>query len=192
MSVEVRKETSVAETGAARELRGFLEGDAHSGDRLAQLVRLILMRRFRSLGLADSSCEELAQDCLLQVFARLSEYDPERGPFEAWVSGFAANAARSQRRRTFRERTADMPVDELAELEFATEESEATRDLLRTAMASLDGLDRELLQMRYALCMTSEEIAASNNLNAPQVRKRISRAVERLRRHPAIHQLLIR
>jgi RNA polymerase sigma factor (sigma-70 family) len=85
-----------------------------------------------------------------------------------------------------------MPVDELAELEFATEESEATRDLLRTAMASLDGLDRELLQMRYALCMTSEEIAASNNLNAPQVRKRISRAVERLRRHPAIHQLLIR
>jgi DNA-directed RNA polymerase specialized sigma24 family protein len=44
--------------------------------------------------------------------------------------------------------------------------------------------------MKFEMQMTSEEIAVKCGLNSAQTRKRISRAVERLRRHPAVQSLL--
>lgn len=190
MGVELIKETLNPAQDCLGLIREYLEGDAQAGESLAEQVRMILYRRFRRLATSSSVIDELVQDCMLQVFARLNEYTATKGLFESWVGGFAVNCLRAHRRREARSRTANLPVEELHELSYDMSKLEDERELLTSAIDSLELLDRELLHMRYSLGMSSDEIAASSDLNAPQVRKRISRAVERLRRHPAVGQII--
>ena len=185
---------SLLEAGASTDypslLSAYLRGDRQAGESLAGSVRNLLVRRIRHLVGSETLAEDLAQDCLLQIFARLSEFDSEKGVFEAWVGGFALNAARSNRRREMRSRMTTMSVDDVPEPGYEPVQFESDRDLLQAAMLALDLVDREMLHMKYALGMSSDEMAEACGLNAPQVRKRLSRAVERLRRNPAIGQLL--
>jgi len=46
------------------------------------------------------------------------------------------------------------------------------------------------LHMRFTLQLSSEEIAQASDMNAAQVRKRLSRSVDKLRKHPAIREFL--
>lgn len=190
MGVELIKETLNPAQDCLGLIREYLEGDAQAGESLAEQVRAILYRRFRRLAASSAVIDELVQDCMLQVFARLSEYTATKGLFESWVGGFAVNCLRAHRRREARSRTANLPVEELHELSYDMSKLEDERELLSTALDTLELIDRELLHMRFSLGMSSDEIAASSDLNAPQVRKRISRAVERLRRHPAVGQII--
>lgn len=190
MGVEVIRELQNQPTDAEAQIEAYLEGDVQAGELLAAQVRNILSRRFRRLSAAAPVVDELVQDCMLQVFARLPEYNVDKGLFESWVGGFAINSLRAYRRREARARTSALPVEEMQSLSYNINHLEDDRELLTAALDSLDLLDRELLHMRYSLGMSSEEIAASSDLNAPQVRKRISRAVERLRRHPAMGHIL--
>lgn len=190
MGVEVIKELQSQMPEAADQIQAYLEGDVRAGEELAVVVRGILFRRFRRLSAVNAVIEELVQDCMLQVFARLPEYCIQKGQFESWVGGFAVNSLRAYRRREARARISAMPVEDMHELSYEMTRQEDERELLTAALDSLDVLDRELLHMRFSLGMSSEEIAGSSDLNAPQVRKRISRAVERLRRHPAMGHIL--
>lgn len=190
MGVEIIKETLETGIDSTSLLRQYLEGDANAGEVLATQIRTVLYRRFRRLAVTSAVIDELVQDCMLQVFARLPEYSPIKGAFDSWIGGFAVNALRTHRRRESRARTTALPVEELQELSYDPSRDDNDRDLLTSALDSLDVLDRELLYMRFSLGMSSDEIATSSDLNAPQVRKRISRAVERLRRHPAVGQIL--
>lgn len=190
MGVEVITELQSQAPDAMALIQAYLEGDEQAGEQLAANVRNILFRRFRRLAAVNSVIDELVQDCMLQVFARLPEYSVQKGLFESWVGGFAVNSLRAHRRREARARTSALPVEEMTELSYDMTRQEDDRELLTAALDSLELLDRELLHMRYSLGMSSEEIAVNSDLNAPQVRKRISRAVERLRRHPAMTHIV--
>jgi len=190
MSVKLVVEDAGSSTDYPSMVRQFIGGDRRAGEALAQNVRSILLRRLRRYAPNGQVAEELAQDCVLQVFARLPEYEADKGYFEAWVSGFAMNALRANRRRELRSKITDLPVEEITEASYDMTEFEDERDLLSSALNTLDALDQELLHMRYSLGMSSDEIADRSDMNAPTVRKRISRAVERLRRHPAIAQIV--
>jgi RNA polymerase sigma factor (sigma-70 family) len=126
----------------------------------------------------------------MHVFSRLGEYSEEKGSFEAWICGFAMNSVRTYRRREARVRNNSVVVDDTFDLAYEINPHDADQELVRDAVSSLDLLDQELLHMRFSLGMSSEEIADRSDLNPPQVRKRISRAMERLRRHPAVRQVI--
>lgn len=170
---------------------GYVNGDKLAGERLAEHIRVTLHRKMRRYGVAPQESEDLAQNCVLEILRRIGEYEPAKGSLEAWVGGFALNAVRMHRRSLVGKRAKDMPIDDLPQNYGLESPALANRrDLLAAALESLDLLDRELLHMRFAMRLSSQEIASASDMNAAQVRKRISRAVERLRQHPVIRELL--
>lgn len=190
MGVEVSDAASV-DVDTEQLIPGYLSGDGQIGDLLAGKVREALNRIVRRYHLKPQDYEEIVQETMLQVFARIPEFDQSRGSFESWLVGFLANTVRTHRRREVRVRIADIPVDEVQSLSYEMGALAGEREALKSAIDTLEVLDRELLHMRYSLGMSSEEIAANSDMNAPQVRKRISRAMERLRCHPSIQGLIL-
>jgi RNA polymerase sigma factor (sigma-70 family) len=130
----------------------------------------------------------LAQGTALEVLRRIPEYDADRSTLESWIAGFAANAARSHWRSELGRRERLVSLGDVDSFDVVKDEDRRL-DLLCSALKSLDPLDRELLQLRFVLGLSSQEIADRSDMNAPQVRKRVSRAVERLRQHPAVARL---
>lgn len=51
-------------------------------------------------------------------------------------------------------------------------------------------IDRELVTMRFSLEMSFDDIAKAANITPVNARKRVSRAVERLRRDPVVREAL--
>jgi RNA polymerase sigma factor (sigma-70 family) len=183
--------TITSNVDVERTVHRFQAGDPDAGHDLAEMINSIIRKRLRRLSGSEDEREEIAQECAVSVIQRIAEYNPVLGSFEGWVSGFAHNCWRSHVRNAMRTRQATVAMESVVNTQYEIEDGVGQRDNLQVALESLDLLDRELLHMRYSLGMTSDEIAAGSDMNAPQIRKRISRAMERLRRHPAAQQLLM-
>jgi RNA polymerase sigma factor (sigma-70 family) len=135
-------------------------GDPHAAEEITQAVFIILARKAGSLG-----GKVILPGWLYQT-ARLT----------------AANYLRTEIRRTRREQESHMnslvnetePSDEIAWQQIAP--------LLDTAMGGLNEADRNAIVLRFFENKSMGEIAAA--LDAPEatVRKRVTRAVERLRK----------
>ena len=171
-------------------VRNYVAGDEKAGEKLADHVLATLQRKLRRFGVPPQEAEDLAQTCAVEILRRIKEYDPDRGQLEAWVGGFALNAVRMHRRSLIGKRTKDLAIDEIPNLGYEVGIAATRRDLLAAAVESLDIMDRELLHMKFSMRLSSQDIASCSDMNAAQVRKRISRAVERLRQHPSVRELL--
>ena len=111
-------------------------------------------------------------------------YDPSRGDFSDWVSMRATNRARDNRREMLRWRSSE-DVYDLASPESDTEENESGNqekvELLKQASRTLKKDEQKLLWLRYGLGRKSPAIAKQLGTTSVTVRKRISRALKRLR-----------
>lgn len=164
-------------------------GDEVAKNLLAFEIRDAITLKLSRLGLPQIDVEDLAQDCTIEILRRIETFDLSRGSLDAWMSGFAKNAfrmwARSSavRKAQYQADLSDEPAYEIAEMA-------EPRAALASALESVAMVDRELLFMRFSLGLSSEEIARNTTMNPAQVRKRISRAVEKLRNHPSIQRLV--
>ncbi len=161
------------------------------GDRepFANQARSILLTRFRHAGLDSSEADDLAQECMVDLLQRLDHYDDSRGPIEAWVSGFARNSIRSWYRRESSRKLTETSLDNLSEHAHPAESAPEV-DAIKHGLGELNVVDRELMYMRFSMEMSFDEIAAASDLTAMNCRKRVSRAVERLRRDPSVREAL--
>jgi RNA polymerase sigma factor (sigma-70 family) len=168
----------------------YTQGDTSVGDQIARAIYPILNVRLKQMGLPEHEVEDVAQQCAIEILRRLDDYEPGLGKFPHWVSGFARQSAKSWRRTQARKVTNE--VNTLQDVDFEAEPDQDIADLeaLESGLSKLSLIDRELLNMKFSLGMSSEEIAESTDLNSVQVRKRISRAVEKLRNEPAIRSFL--
>jgi RNA polymerase sigma factor (sigma-70 family) len=135
-----------------------------------------LLKRLTSRHLPSADAEDAAQQALLNVFRRASEYDPARDALP-WVLGVAAFEIRTARRKRQRRRE-DPTVNEGvgAAPGPSPEEVALTRDLdaaLEAALGELSELDRETL--RSFARGDRPEVAGAT------FRKRVERALSRLR-----------
>ena len=104
----------------------------------------------------------------------------DHGKVRSWLLAIAANEARRlARRRRLREliERRSRPAASRADIE----PSAIAIDLGR-ALARLNPRDRQLLAMRYAVGLTSEEIADVMALSSSGVRSQLSRLLARLRK----------
>lgn len=165
------------EGGERAELRRLMARLA-DGDRAAFGPAFALLwprlRAFAARYVAVADAEDAAQAALLRVFSRASEYDPERDAL-AWALGIAAWECRTLRRKRERRREDDVPPPDRPDPGEGPEETVIARDLSAAAEAVLGTLRPNDVETITAAA------AGSGKLRGATVRKRLSRALGRLR-----------
>lgn len=170
----------------ARWAEQFANGDRTVGDQLADHVHLVLRRRFLALGMSQQETEDLVQDCVTLVFDAIKDFDAAKGTLDAWLSGYARNVARSYWRGAYSRKQSEHSLESAPE-----SGQELVPDLngsgtLEAALNELHPVDQELLLMRFNFGYSFDEIAEMADLSPVNARKRVSRAVELLRKNPAL------
>jgi RNA polymerase sigma-70 factor (ECF subfamily) len=143
-------------------------------------LELLAVRAFGDRAIA----EEVAQDALARAVVAAERGTLVRpGGTAAFVAGIARHIIADRRRAAAREAplsAADgVPASEIDPLERLLASDEAAR--VRAALASLDPADRELLRLSYYEGRAPAEIAAMTGEPSERIRKRKSRALERVR-----------
>jgi RNA polymerase sigma-70 factor (ECF subfamily) len=157
------------------ELTALSRGDRAAFDPLFRRL-WPLLRGFARRVLPEHEADDAAQEALLKIFHRASEFDPTRDAL-AWALGIAAWQTRTHRTRTRRRREeAGEKVPERLDPAASPEDLAAARELsaaLDRALAELPPRDAETL-LAYAR-------GERPDLPGPTFRKRVERALSRLR-----------
>jgi RNA polymerase sigma-70 factor (ECF subfamily) len=164
----------------------FASGNRDIGEQLAVHIRAVLRRRFLSLGMSPEDTEDLVQECAALVFGTIREYDASKGSLDSWLSGYARNVAKTWFRAAYARRQGEAPIDLVPEIPEASGLDVLSGAALGAALGELNPIDQELLQMRFGFGLSFDEIAEMANISAVNARKRVSRAVEALRRNPQL------
>jgi RNA polymerase sigma factor (sigma-70 family) len=163
------------ERGALQEeLTALARGDRAAFDPLFRRL-WPLLRGFAGRCLPLEEADDVAQEALLRVFARSSEFDTRRDAL-SWVLGIAAWQVRTHRARIRRRRETPDPIDERPDSGPSPESTAVARSLsaaLDHALAQLPAADAATL-IAYARGERSD-------LPGPTFRKRVERALARLR-----------
>jgi RNA polymerase sigma-70 factor (ECF subfamily) len=103
--------------------------------------------------------DDVTQEVFVKIFLGLSQYDPSRASFSAWMLRIARNAAIDHLRRS-RSRPALAQIDEhVAEDETGAQSVESLRD----ALHGLSQNEREVLMLRALGGLTPPELAGRLN-----------------------------
>ncbi|MFM2090051.1 MAG: hypothetical protein RLZZ127_540 [Planctomycetota bacterium] len=156
--------------------RFILDGDQHAFAQIVTdyqaMVWGICVRILRH----PADAEDAAQETFIRLATRARQI---RGSLGGWLQTTAYRIAIDRRERLARERA---PVaDESMTGAEAPRTDELIEEALR-AMAALDPDDRDLLQARFVMGRSQEEIARDLGITQQAVARREERALERLRR----------
>jgi RNA polymerase sigma-70 factor (ECF subfamily) len=167
---------SVERSALQAELTALARGERAAFDPLFRRL-WPLLRGFARRCLPAAEAEDAAQEALLRIFRRASEFDPQRAALP-WVLGVAAWQIRTHRTRLLRRRETDeTPL--AGRLDGAPSPEEVA------VAASLEAaLDRALAELAPADAATLLAYARGErpDLPGPTFRKRVERALGRLRR----------
>jgi RNA polymerase sigma-70 factor (ECF subfamily) len=140
----------------------------------------------------DDDVEDLTQECLLRVYNSLDSLR-DLDKMEPWLRTVVRNAVFTW----YRERKREQEVYSLGlEADYETEPHSIPEDelllyfVLQEAMQTLSESDRQMFELRYGVGLSYREIALQMGLNEEAVRKRITRALARLKAHPIIQSII--
>jgi len=164
-----------ARAAIQQELTALARGERAAFDPLFRRL-WPLLRGFAARCLPAAEADDAAQEALLRIFTRASEFDPRRDAL-SWVLGIAAWQARTHRTRSRRRREDPVATDaERQDGGPSPEQAAITRDLasaLDAALSELPSGDAETL-LAYAR-------GDRPDLPGPTFRKRVERSLNRLR-----------
>lgn len=152
------------------------DGDRSAFDEVYATAQPQVLRLTRRLMPGDAEAEDVAQQALLKVFERASEYDPERGRALPWILGIAAWEVRTCRKKRQRRREDFVEVD-LADGVSPQEQVERAqlKAHLQEVLGRLDPNDLHTLMASAGLEDRPDGVAPAT------FRKRVQRALGRLR-----------
>lgn len=130
-----------------------------------------------------AAAEDVTAAAFERAYRKRERFSARRGSPEAWVFGIARNAALDELRRLKRRaRLESEPVDVWSPGPDDAAEQALRRDEVRTALAALDGRDRDLVALKFAGGLSNAEIARVLGISQTNVGSRLHRAVEKLRK----------
>jgi RNA polymerase sigma-70 factor (ECF subfamily) len=130
-----------------------------------------------------SAAEDVTAQAFERAYRKRSTYRARRGSREAWVFGIARNAALDELRR--RRRRAGLetdPEDTLSPTPEDHVELTLRRELVRTALATLDGPERDLIALKFSGGLSNAEIARVLGTSETNAGTRLHRALTKLRK----------
>ena len=166
---------------AADPIVEMIHGGRHR-DALAACARAhhaVLGRLAMALLGSQADADEAVQETLLRAHRAMGSYRAE-GSVKAWLCGIARHvcAHMLETRRRGKELLELVPTQGEARDVFALRRRAR---VLRDALEKLKPSEREALALRYVADLSHREIAEACGLDEAAARKRISRALERLR-----------
>jgi RNA polymerase sigma-70 factor, ECF subfamily len=156
--------------------------DGQHRDAIAACARThgaVLGRLCMAMLSSRADADEATQETLLRAHRAMATYRGD-GSIKAWLCGIARHVCvhTLETRRRGRELLELVPeADEARDAFAARRRSQVVRD----ALAQLKPSEREALVLRYVADLSHREIAVACNLDEATARKRISRALARLR-----------
>lgn len=128
---------------------------------------------------SQADADEATQETLLRAHRAMATYRAE-GSIKAWLCGIARHvcAHMLETRRKGRELAELVVVPEEGSDQFAKRQRARA---MREAMSHLKPSERDVLVLRYVADLSHREIAIAIHLDEAATRKRISRALARLR-----------
>lgn len=132
---------------------------------------------------SQAEAEEAAQETLLAAFDAMPAFRGE-GTVRAWLFGIARRVCarrvetrvrREARLRLIRADEADAPAAD------ALLSARRRAERVRAALATLKPSERDAVVLRYEADLSFREVAAACGIEEAAARKRVSRALERLR-----------
>jgi RNA polymerase sigma-70 factor, ECF subfamily len=159
--------------------------DGRHRDALAACARahgVIVGRLCMALLGSQADADEATQERLLRAHRSMPTYRGE-GSIKAWLCGIARHvcAHMLETRRRGREVLELVPKDETSEDARVLFALKRRSRALRDGLAKLKPSEREALVLRFVADLSHREIATACNLDEATARKRISRALARLR-----------
>jgi RNA polymerase sigma factor (sigma-70 family) len=129
-----------------------------------------------------SAAEEVTSQAFERAWRKRRQIDRKRGTPRAWLFGIARNAALDELRR--RGRLAHDQADEPTPDQFGANPAEAAVDraLVRQALESLSGRERELVALKFFAGLSNAEIASVIRTSESNAGTRLHRVIEKLRR----------
>jgi RNA polymerase sigma factor (sigma-70 family) len=129
-----------------------------------------------------SAAEEVTSQAFERAWRKRRQIDRKRGTPRAWLFGIARNAALDELRR--RSRTARDTDPGMDGGDFAANPAEAAVDraLLRQALDTLSGRERELVALKFFAGLSNGEIASVIRTSESNAGTRLHRVIEKLRR----------
>lgn len=128
-----------------------------------------------------AAAEEINQEVWLVAIERVSQFDPARGEFRAWLLGIARHRALRRKRgpSTLDETPLDGMSDTLSPPELL--EGLERADVVRAALLCLHDDRRRILLDKYADGLSVADIADKSGRTVKAVESLLSRAREQLR-----------
>jgi RNA polymerase sigma factor (sigma-70 family) len=131
-----------------------------------------------------SAAEDVTAAAFERAYRKRRSFRAERGSRRAWLFGIARNAALDELRR--RKRVSPLladPADGLAtERPLEDAERALQRTAVRTALASLDARDRELIALKFHAGLTNSEIGRVLGMTETNAGTSLHRAMTTLRK----------
>jgi RNA polymerase sigma factor (sigma-70 family) len=130
-----------------------------------------------------AAAEDVTAQAFERAYRKRRAYRSRRGSPEAWLFGIARNAALDELRR--RKRRARLEADP-EDLGAAALEEQAElarrRVIVRAALASLDGHERDLIALKFAGGLSNAEIGRVLGLSESNAGTRLHRTITKLRK----------
>ena len=145
----------------------------------ARTHHVVLGRLCMALLGSQADADEAVQETLLRAQRALATYRAE-GSLKAWLCGIARHVCAHVLETRTRAREALEVVPSEGEARDAFEVRRRAR-VVRDALDRLKPSEREALVLRYVADLSHREIAVACGLDEPAARKRISRALARMR-----------
>ena len=173
-----------AQRGEARAIEQLIAAGDHRAAvaRCARAYALPLGRLCMAFTGSQAESEELVQETLIAAFGGMGQYRAE-GSVRAWIFGIARRiCGRHTETRSRREARLKLVHDTGRGLdagELTIEHERAQR--ARTALAKLKPSEREAVVLRFEAELSFRELAIACGVDEAAARKRVSRALARMR-----------
>ena len=129
--------------------------------------------------------DDLTAQAFEQALAHIASFNPQRGPFAAWLFAIARNLANARLREA--RRYVWLPVDSLANQPAGGPSPEEAaiqsgqEELLLEGIRELPSRQRDLLALKFSARLTNRQIAVLSGLSEANVGVIIHRAIQQLR-----------
>lgn len=156
---------------------------------LREHVERLVRRYCRS---HEDDIADLTQECLLRVYVNLNALR-ETDRINPWLRVIVRNAVYTWYRERKREQevlSLGLEAEHDSETYSFPEEEMLLAFVVQEAMQTLSECDRQMFELRYGAGLSYREIAQQMGIHEEAVRKRITRALSRLKAHPLVRSIL--